>query len=219
MAKIRYQIIPLIFSLFLITETPPKKKERYPFNTMDTIGVKGAVCMVCIVKNLELDVALLKNELRVRQIVNRAIGKTWSKPSKQKKHNTSNSHEVQHFCTSKHAVAKELHMWRLGLMPIGGVWCSAPNLWSSERLKVWLSEQTGGIKGVKVVKKKIVNVKRPLSNPFEIPAKKAKATHSSREKDLGNWALVRVTFVRNFGVLLFFEAIGIFRQGKTSFRL
>ena len=152
-------------------------------DTMNTIGVKGAVCMVCIVKNLELDVALLKNELRVRQIVNRAIGKTWSKPSKQKKHNTSNSHEVQHFCTSKHAVAKELHMWRLGLMPIGGVWCSAPNLWSSERLKVWLSEQTGGIKGVKVVKKKIVNVKRPLSNPFEIPAKKAKATHSSREKD------------------------------------
>ena len=49
MAKVRYQIIPLIFSFILggvfcdtldsfavqsITETPPKKNERYPFNTL-----------------------------------------------------------------------------------------------------------------------------------------------------------------------------------------
>ena len=45
-------------------------------DAMHTIGDKGAVCMVCIVKTLGLDVASLKSEVSMKQILNSAVGKT-----------------------------------------------------------------------------------------------------------------------------------------------
>ena len=95
--------------------------------------------MVCIVEALERDPTALQNELHIKQIINSSVGKTWNKPSKQKKHNTTNKHKFPSFCKSKGEIAKALHLWRLGLSPIGGLYCSCSDVCDSTLLNKWVS--------------------------------------------------------------------------------
>ena len=101
-----------------------KPKLETALDATDAIPEKGGTCMVCIVEALECNPNALQNELKLKQIINGSVGKTWNKPSKQKKHNTTNKHELPFFCKTKADVAKALRLWRLGLSPIGGHYCS-----------------------------------------------------------------------------------------------
>ena len=45
-------------------------------NSMGSSGEKGGVCMVCVVEEFTDKVSSLQHELEIRQVLNRAIGKT-----------------------------------------------------------------------------------------------------------------------------------------------
>ena len=57
-----------------------KPKLETALDSMNTIPEKGGACMVCIMEALESNPIALQNELKLKQIINRSVGKTWNKP-------------------------------------------------------------------------------------------------------------------------------------------
>ena len=68
---------------------------------MASIGSGGSVCMVCIAKSLEKNSAVFNNAQKLTAIFNKAIGRTWNKPSKQKRHCAKLDHSSNFFCYNK----------------------------------------------------------------------------------------------------------------------
>ena len=152
-----------------------KAKMESAVDAMATIPDKGGVCMVCIVNALERDPIAFENEQKMTQIINMSVGKTWNKLSKQKRHNTTNNHELPYFCTTKGAVAKALRLWRLGLSSIGGNYCTYSDVCDTTVLKKWISRNMK-MREINPVgdrdEEEKKSVKRPLLSLFEKDCKK-----------------------------------------------
>ena len=95
----------------------------------------AGVCLVCILGSLEEDANPLKHVDKLSGIINKFVGKTWQKPSKQKRHSEKSGQSIPHFCTTKGKLCKQLTLWSLGVLQIGGINCTAPSIWSVERLQ------------------------------------------------------------------------------------
>ena len=104
-------------------------------NNMHLIPETGSVCMVCVVEALSQDPSAANSTHKLVNILNRFMGKTWSKPSKRKKHCVTRNHAKVYFCSTKRNVAKTLQLWKLGLQNIGGIYCKLPGTWTSDRLQ------------------------------------------------------------------------------------
>ena len=156
-------------------------------NSMNSIPEKGSLCMVCVVKSITEDPSAALTSHRLMIILNRSIGKTWNKPSKQKKHTDSNAHEKGYFCSTKRKIGMDLQLWMLGLLDVGGFHCKLPGTWTASRLQNWSPKgkspnfrgkspnvDLGGVSNGLYS----VFLKRPMSameNPFMKSAKAAKA--------------------------------------------
>ena len=149
--------------------------------SMNHIDSKGAVCLVCVAENLNSNNSHMQDFEKITKILNRSMGKTWGKPSKQTKHSTTAKHEKSHFCTLRSKVSKMLHIWKLGLLPIGGIYYSGTDKLSLTDLKSWLCKNYGINQNIE---KAIVDhdrkpQKRILGNPFKRAMKKPKPTDLS----------------------------------------
>lgn len=101
---------------------------------LDTVPGAG-VCLICIVQSLEKDASPMKDANRLSVVINKFVGKTWQKPSKQKRHNEKSKHSISHFCTTKSKLCMYLSLWSLGVLQIGSLSCTAPGAWSLQRLQ------------------------------------------------------------------------------------
>ena len=102
---------------------------------MDKIPTGGSVCLICVAKALNSDICAMQDSDKITEVLNRSLGKTFGKPSKQKTHNSRAKHERPHFCSSKSKLHRALQLWRLGLTPIGGIYCKGSTTLSSSKLK------------------------------------------------------------------------------------
>ena len=131
--------------------------------------------MVCIVQALGND-TLVEDENELLHVINRAIGKSWSRLSKQGRHNTTNNHKSGHFCTSKTKVAKDLQLWLHGLVRIGGQYRTASGVWTADKLRNWVTKyRNHGVdeKEKKSVEKTVsLSLKRPLADILQRSSKK-----------------------------------------------
>ena len=104
-------------------------------DSMDEIPTGGSVCVICVAKTLNSDVSAMQDSDEIAEVLNRSLGKTFGKPSKQKTHNSRAKHEHPHFCSSTSKLRRVLQLWRLGLTPIDGIYCKSSNTLSSSKLK------------------------------------------------------------------------------------
>ena len=124
---------------FLLENTIPVISSSV--SEMKSIGSGGSLCIVCVAKSLEKNSAVFHNPQKLTVILNKALGTTWNKPSKQKRHCEtleSLDHSSSFFCNNKPSILKNLVMWKHGVLAIGGLYCTAPGLWTGDRLKSWV---------------------------------------------------------------------------------
>ena len=98
---------------------------------VESLSSGSAICIVCVVNRLEKDVNLLLDEddgIKLTNIIEKSKGKTWRKQSKQVRHNKKSDHKIPRFCTTTKTLLTQLMLWRLGVLSIGGVCCTASDV-------------------------------------------------------------------------------------------
>ena len=91
----------------------------------------SAISMVCVVKRMGKDINLLLDEddgIKLINIMEKLKGKTLRKQSKQVRHNEKSDHKIPRFCTTTKTLLIQLTLWRLGVLSIGGVCCTASDV-------------------------------------------------------------------------------------------
>ena len=97
-----FAALPLSNRNAFFKEHPCKVIEDAVEQTKNLDMVAGAgVCLICIVQSLEEDASPMKDADKLSVVINKFVGKTWQKPSKQKRHNDKSKHSIPHFCTTK----------------------------------------------------------------------------------------------------------------------